>query len=674
MINLFQAQKLGFNKIRFSIGKSLFLIIPIALMVLLIVFASSEAGSLINVARSNIFSPIESQNEVIEVTKNTSLGFGPLSDNSVTVGFTDMDVEKISNIESVEKVGLIEELPIDEIKTSDVFEGKTINIANIYGLDEEFATVYTNELFKYVEGEPIPIILNTNDFYEVYEDWQDQTSITITVSRDPTESVNSAEASMSQSPIKVKSLPYDRDSLIGKTITVQFGGLSDISTYTYEASMAGFVYTLRTEEEIQAKQAERETAISQYWNYDEISTPIEYEFVIVGISEGEDKTKTFIPQEFADKLLNEYLKKEIASRNTVEIPSSEMNSTFIGLVYDGISLKNDSESVLFASMRKNVDGQISDQFDDLNQTIEDQNAQIAAANKANKQAMQDFQDEVNAEIDSMNSGPPTGGPGGGPGGRHFTMPNLTSIGAIDTLDAGNVNISYPDMGNNYTIPGLVYEKDTTTSELVGEYIGFNETQLVPLDSNSIIVKIEDVSNRESVVESLNSAGFSFQDYSKYKQFQQIESYLKTGVEIVSIVFMVITALFILINMAKFVSEARKEIGIFRAMGATKGDIRIIFILQSLLYSVLALAVGVVMGVLTVWGLSSFIAGYAQEIIAKTIGETIILNTTISGSDFMNLNYMTIVIYCGSLLFVTLIVSLIPSGTAAKTSPVEAIRN
>ena len=59
-MNIFQALKLAFKKIKFNKGKSLFVIIPIALMVAIIVLASSEAISLINVAHNSIFSPIQS--------------------------------------------------------------------------------------------------------------------------------------------------------------------------------------------------------------------------------------------------------------------------------------------------------------------------------------------------------------------------------------------------------------------------------------------------------------------------------------------------------------------------------------------------------------------------------------------------------------------------------------
>ena len=177
-----------------------------------------------------------------------------------------------------------------------------------------------------------------------------------------------------------------------------------------------------------------------------------------------------------------------------------------------------------------------------------------------------------------------------------------------------------------------------------------------------------------MVTDLNSKGYNYQDFSQYKQYQQLEGYLSVIVEIVSVVFMAVTALFILINMAKFVSESRREIGIFRAIGATKGDIRLIVILQTMLYVFLSLVGGVLVGVFAVFGLSGLMASSAQSFINMAAGSALVLNHAITASDFMGFNYQLVLLYAGALILITLIVSLIPSGQAAKISPVEAIRN
>jgi putative ABC transport system permease protein len=127
-------------------------------------------------------------------------------------------------------------------------------------------------------------------------------------------------------------------------------------------------------------------------------------------------------------------------------------------------------------------------------------------------------------------------------------------------------------------------------------------------------------------------------------------------------------------MAKFVSEGKKEIGIFRAIGATKGDIRLIFILQTLAYILISLVMGAILGVVSLFVASSIMVTSAQSFITSAVGTTIVLSQQISQSNFLSLDYRMILIYSGVLLLVTLIVSLIPSSQAAKVSPVEAIRN
>jgi ABC-type lipoprotein release transport system permease subunit len=183
-----------------------------------------------------------------------------------------------------------------------------------------------------------------------------------------------------------------------------------------------------------------------------------------------------------------------------------------------------------------------------------------------------------------------------------------------------------------------------------------------------------VNNRDQVVTDLNAAGYNYTDYSKYKEFNKLETYLHSILNIASVAFMVITALFILINMAKFVSEGRREIGIFRAIGASRMAIRFIFIVQSLAYIVISVITGAILGVLAIYGLSNVMLNSASSFIQSTVGAIINLTGKVTQSDFLTLDYKTLLIYAGILLVVTLVVSLIPSEQAARVSPVEAIRN
>jgi ABC-type antimicrobial peptide transport system permease subunit len=645
-MNIFQALKLGFKKIRFNKGKTLFVIVPIALMFAIIVVAASESQNLITVAHMSIFSPIQGQNEVLEITK-INRGFMPTDTTTSDAGFTVTDVSNISAVSNVEKASLVSQLPINLMKSSDTFDNKSYSINALAGLDSEYAKLYTNENFEYKEGEPIPIILNANDFVEVYQEWGDKTEVAINFAAQGGDPASIS----SQSPIKTRSISYNRSDLIGKTITVNFGGLTDIADYKQEPSANGFTFKKKTADEIKTETEARKIAISKYWNYDKISNPLTYTFKIVGISEGTDKTMAYIPSAFASKLITDYISNEITARNGIVMPTEEQNATYTGLVYDGVSIQNDATSTIFANIRNQVRGQVNNQFGSINDQINAQNRQISRANSQIAQQGQSI----------------------GENGRPVQV-RRQRISGIGTLDANSIAISFPGASTTYNIPGLIYQKDRTSNSITGEAKSFDFTKPLPIVSNKILVKINGLTAREQIVRDINAKGYNFQDFSKYKEFSTLEGYLHLILNIASAVFMVITALFILINMAKFVSESRKEIGIFRAIGASKGDIRIIFILQAFLYILLSLSLGGIIGMIAVFGLSGIMVSSAQQFITTTLGSSITLSENITNMQFINFNLEMIGLYTVILLIVTLIISLIPSEQAARISPVEAIRN
>jgi len=686
VLNLFNSQKLSFNKIKFSKGKSLFVIIPIALMVAIIVIAASTATNLINVAHSSIFSPIASQNEIIELNKSDSQNMRQIFENEgASTGYTSTDNSLVYAVDNVEKVSLLQELPIATIKTPDLFDGKTVRITGLAGLAPEYASLYTASSFIYTENVPIPIILNANDFYTVYEDWQGKTEISVDFSQsgpmnglgtgqNPGAGIESAVSNIAaQNPIKTSAIQYNRNDLLGKTITINFGGLDDISDIKQESTETGYKYVQKTTEEINTESTTRQTAISKYWDYTKISTPISFKFIVVGISEGTDKTKAYIPENFASKLLQEYLTNETLARSGTAIASSEQNATYLGLVFDGVSIQNDSTSTIYANIRNQVSNQVSSQISDVNQQIDTQNQQIANSNAQNSNIYRQFRNQLDSASAELNR--PPGGERGAGGGFHvFSLPSMNTISSVSKLSADSVKITYPGQAVTYTIPGLVYSKNRTSNEITGEYTAFDFTKTLPLQSTTMLIKITSVNEREAVVAGLNAKGFRYQDYSQYKQYEKLESSLNTILTLGSIIFMVVTALFILINMAKFVSEGRKEIGIFRAIGATKGDIRLLFMTQSFQYIVLSIIGGVVFGMLAVLASSGLMATQAKSFINSAVGSSVIINSTLTNVDFMGFDLKTILLYSAILIVVTLIVALIPSSQAAKVSPVEAIRN
>jgi ABC-type antimicrobial peptide transport system permease subunit len=634
---------LSAKKVRFYKWRSLFVILPISAMVVLFVLLASESQNLLQVARASIFSSLRSQNEVLELSKSAT--FGPFAQDQSS-NYSASDLKSLSEISNVEKATILKQLPLENTTSTNIIDGKSINIASLAGLDEEFAKLYTNSGFNYSEGESIPIILNANDFYEILEDWQGKSELVI-----------NPENPVQTSPVKTEKLAYDRDSLIGKEIEISFAGLSPIATIKQSATENGIKYTPKTKDEIAKEEADRKTALSKYWNYDKLSKPLTYTFKIVGIIEGADKTKTYIPSGFAEKLLSDVFNKQLAARNSTAIPTKELNTTYRGLVYDGTTIEEDSNSSLLGQIRNQFNDQVKEQFDDINEQIDKQNQQIQNANRNNNNAIRRFS---------------AGGPG--MGGVKIAAPIINNINSVGNLSADSIKVSFDGGAIYYKVPGLVFSQNADSQELTGVVTDKSKLVLANLPGNLALLKINDLANREQVIADLNDKGFRYSDSGQYKSIERLESYLNTALDVVRVVVLAVTALFIFINMSKFVADARKEIGILRAMGANRLDIMLMFNFQALFYSLLAVALGVALGAGLILGLAAKAQELASSVITNILGNSIPLSANISAADFQQIAWEQIGIYAGIMLLVTLLAAFLPAWQASRVSPVEAIRN
>jgi putative ABC transport system permease protein len=98
-----------------------------------------------------------------------------------------------------------------------------------------------------------------------------------------------------------------------------------------------------------------------------------------------------------------------------------------------------------------------------------------------------------------------------------------------------------------------------------------------------------------------------------------------------------------------VLERRSEIGLRRALGATRGQIRIQFLSEAILLALAGGAVGIAAGAL------------ATAIYASTKGWTIVVPTLAWAGGF------------GAALLIGTVAGLVPALRAARLSPTEALR-
>jgi len=592
--------KINFKKLKRHRSSALFLIMPIALLVSLIIIISSQVVNIREAVEISIFGTIEEQNTLIELQKDTeqfsSQGFGF---NPEDLYYTENDVASIEVIDSVQDTQILVPAPIGNATVINLFDDLTFVVSRVTPLNSDLAGLYTDQRFSYVPGEPIPIVLNANSFIEVYGDWGGQDEIIITRGSmgrgDPTAMQNSL-------PIKSRVINYDKNELLNKEITIKFGGFSEVQSYETGMTPSGVTFKKLTEEEVNEKIRERKDEISKYWDYEQLDVPLEYTFKVVGLIESESNRDTFIPQDFVSELMQSYIQHQIDARNEAEISTDVLGNTFSGLEYDGLEL--------------------------------------------------------------------TGG--GSPVGR---------------FGGGGTRMMRDIQSASYAIPGLVIEieRESSTeeptdpwggssSDIIGEYQDSSVYKSSVQNGETILIKIEQVYDRPQVIDDLNKLGYAYHDLSDVDVFKELKSTLDL-VSLASVVAYVgLSIIIIIFTMGKFIAESKKEIGIFRAVGATRNDIKLVFIVQATLYSLIGYLVGAGSGILLNMVLSGPISSWFDSFIGKTIQESFNVVNPVESAIFSNINWEALAVYSVVLFIITTITSIIPATSAANVSPVEAIRS
>lgn len=603
---------INIKKLKTKTKKALFLIIPIFVLITLSVILSSQITNIQKAAASSVFGTIAQKFTLIEVKTETT-EFDPSkafnSTSSVEDNrFSALDETTIKTISGVKSVSLQTTLPVKNAKTTDLFADKTVNFNSLSTLDSTAASIYTTSDFTYTAGEPIPIILNASALTTSTEDWGDKTEITM-----DTSSITKGQGGIAQrlSFLKTEAITYDKDSLIGTTFTMQVGGLDSIQDYTMDRSSGTMVIRKLTEAEMATKVTDRKTAISTYWNYDQVSTPITYTFVVVGIVDDNTANTTYVPTNFGDTLVNDYIAHEISSRNGTTIPTTVLNSTFTGVTYDGIELKTSSNGMMGQMARR-------------------------------------------MESSSSTSGSTTGTPP--------ERPTDGGLGFGGTFGS-----------TGYFIPGLIIQVDSSNN-VTGAVSDSNVYATSTKYGDYLDVVIDNVTDRTAVIEAINAAGYAYQDTDDVAVFDKLQNTLNTVSKVFMVSFIVLVSALVAFTMSKFISESIREIGIFRAIGMRKSAILSMFISQSLLYVLIGYVAGIGLGIGLNFLVGHFVSNWFGTFLTDTVAKTFNVVNTVDASIFSGINFTSIGIYTALLIGISSIISLITSLSASKVSPVEAIKN
>ena len=150
--------------------------------------------------------------------------------------------------------------------------------------------------------------------------------------------------------------------------------------------------------------------------------------------------------------------------------------------------------------------------------------------------------------------------------------------------------------------------------------------------------------------------------SRGEQFEQTSHIYSLASNITS-VFALFIGMFIIYNtFAIAVTQRRAEIGILRALGATRGQIRTLFLIESLIAGALGSLLGVLFGVGLARAMAGYIGGVLTEIygVAQRAGDITPDPQLILGSLLMG-------------ILTSLVAAVIPARAAAAVDPVKALQ-
>ncbi len=242
------------------------------------------------------------------------------------------------------------------------------------------------------------------------------------------------------------------------------------------------------------------------------------------------------------------------------------------------------------------------------------------------------------------------------------------------------------------VTGLFY---TTTTNARGDAIYEEAPRMqVTLDnfrSDAAVVKLHSADDREGYIKYLADSGLQFYDASPLSAIKSIRKASNIAVTWLTIILGTIVAFILLTTVSRFVADSRKEIGVWRAIGATRFDIVRLVLVRMLWLLIFGIGVGVVIGLAvsivlagvithsvnsatasfnpytTVQGSASFIG----QIVVSMLGGFV---PTIDQKALLATNWGLLGSRLGLLSIITLVIGLIPALRAARISPITAIRD
>jgi putative ABC transport system permease protein len=181
---------------------------------------------------------------------------------------------------------------------------------------------------------------------------------------------------------------------------------------------------------------------------------------------------------------------------------------------------------------------------------------------------------------------------------------------------------------------------------------------------SAVVNVEPGSDLRSVIQHIEAEGL--QHYSAIKWYENAKrevTLIAAGLNLFALVSLLVASLGITNTLATTVVERTREIGILKAVGATRNQIMLQFLAEGTVIGML----GGLLGMLLAWGLSFPGDGLVRKLVQEQAPEKLVTETVFE---------FPVWLIASTILFaatVTTLAAVIPARRAARLQPVDALR-
>jgi ABC-type lipoprotein export system ATPase subunit/ABC-type antimicrobial peptide transport system permease subunit len=233
------------------------------------------------------------------------------------------------------------------------------------------------------------------------------------------------------------------------------------------------------------------------------------------------------------------------------------------------------------------------------------------------------------------------------------------IGKNVTVD---ITIDQKSYKKDFTISGIYSSADNSpTASMSTVYLNYkdlenlclqNDYKLEPTTMYLVTNNKEYTNNIKTAIEELGYSGSSQEKMTS--MFTKMIDVLTYSLAAVSGISLIVSAIMILVVLYISVVERTKEIGVLKAIGARRKDIRRIFVSESFLI-----------------GTFSGIIGLAISSLLMIIANTI--SNRLFGIDIIIINISYAIFGIGVSIIISMLAGLLPASKAAKLDPVESLR-